>query len=78
MLQATLQVKNRDTRSKGSDYDIIMKYLSNVEVNGRPISLERYVLPKNPPIRTRHNMVNAHCLNDQNEIRLFLYKGLKT
>lgn len=70
--------KNRDTRSKGSDYDIIMKYLSNVEVNGRPISLERYVLPKNPPIRTRHNMVNAYCLNDQNEIRLFLYKGLKT
>lgn len=70
--------KNRDTRSKGSDYDIIMKYLSNVETKKGALSVERYVLPSNPPIRKRHNLVNAHCLNANDEVRLFLYKGVKT
>lgn len=65
--------KHRDTRSKRSDYDIIKEFLRNLEIEFR------VELPSsNPPIRTRHNRVNAYCLNDKKQRRLFVYRGCKT
>ena len=66
--------KARDTRSQMSDYDIILKYFQNVP--GLNVKLE--VPLANPPIRSRHNRVNAYCLNADNEVRLFVYKKAKT
>lgn len=70
--------KHRDTRSKGSDYDIIKKYLANTVVNGRPLSFETRIGLSNPPVRLRHNTVNAYCKNVNGDIRLYVYKGCKT
>jgi hypothetical protein len=65
---------NRDTRNIQSDYDIIKKYLSNI-----PNSKFRMEVPRaNPPIRSRHNIVNAHCKNELGKTRLYVYKGCKT
>lgn len=61
----------RDTRSMFSDYDLIKKFLEQ-HCPGR---FKMEVPRANPPIRTRHNKVNAHCLNSLGEVRLFVYKG---
>lgn len=63
--------KNRDTRSKRSDYDIIKDYLRNI------VPYEMKVPASNPALRKRHNLVNAMCLNDKNQIRLLIYKDAK-
>jgi hypothetical protein len=60
--------KNNDTRSKRSDYDIIEDYLKN------KIRYQMKVPKSNPPIRKRHNLVNAMCKNDKKVVRLFVYK----
>lgn len=68
--------KNNDTRSLKDDYEIIRKFLSNYErKDGRNLEVLINVPTKNPPIRRRHNTVNASFLNDNNEIRLKLYQG---
>lgn len=66
--------KHRDTRSKRSDYDIIKKYFANIEPE---IDWELRLSNANPPIRTRHNKVNAMCKNEAGEVRLFVYQGCK-
>lgn len=66
--------KHRDTRSILSDYDIIRKFLSNIP--GLRFRME--VPIENPPIRARHNRVNAYCLNDLGQTRLYVYKKAKT
>jgi len=65
--------KHRDTRSSHSDYDIIRKELSN-----RNLKFEYHVPLANPPVRTRHNRVNAYCNNMAEQTRLFIYKDAKT
>lgn len=65
--------KHRDTRSLRSDYDIITQYLSRVGIN-----YEYMVPPANPPIRKRHNLVNAYCKNALGDIRLFVYSSAPT
>ena len=65
--------KHRDTRSLRSDYDIILKVLRDLNLN-----VEYQVPPANPPIRLRHNRVNAYCLNALGETRLYLYQGCAT
>jgi hypothetical protein len=65
--------KHRDTRSFRSDYDIIFDYLKRAG-----LKFEYMVPPANPPVRLRHNRVNAYCLNALGERRLFLYKGCAT
>lgn len=65
--------KHKDTRSLKSDYDIINKFLAN-----QGVQYEMRVPQANPPIRTRHNTVNAYCQNSQGERRLFVYKKCKT
>jgi len=64
--------KNRDTRSLGNDYDIIIKTLSNFY----PTKRIEYLVPKaNPPVRRRHNTVNGMFMNSVGEVRLKLYQG---
>lgn len=65
--------KHKDTRSKRSDYDIIQKRLSHAN-----ISFVMQVPPANPPIRTRHNIVNGYCKNSLGNHRLFVYQKAKT
>lgn len=65
--------KHRDTRSSKSDYDIIIHELSK-----RGIKFDYLVPLANPPIRSRHNRLNAYCLNDLGVRRLFVYSDCKT
>ncbi len=60
--------KARHTSSKRSDYEVIKSYL---ERNG--IKYQYKVPLANPPIRSRHNVVNAYCKNVKGDIRLYLY-----
>jgi PBSX family phage terminase large subunit len=67
--------KNRDTRSLRSDYDIIKTFLANYKTkSGEPIRFAIEVPAKNPPIRTRHNLVNGMMKNAKGEQRLFVYR----
>jgi hypothetical protein len=67
--------KNNDTRSKTTDYDIIMKRLQTYKKkNGAFLSVKLQVPNENPPVRLRQNMVNAHCMNETGDVRLFIYR----
>jgi PBSX family phage terminase large subunit len=69
---------HNDTRSKKTDYDIIIGYLSNYErKDKKKLTILRKVPLSNPPIRTRHNKVNGLCKNALGEIRLFVYQNCK-
>lgn len=65
--------KARDTRNIFSDYEIISKFIANKNIRWK---LE--VPQSNPPIRNRHNRVNAYCKNELGKHRLFVYKGCQT
>lgn len=66
--------RSKDTRSIQTDYDIIDKFLANYKTkNGQHIKYEIKVPKSNPPIRRRHNLVNAYFLNDNKEVRLMVY-----
>jgi len=64
---------SRNTRSVQSDYDIIRKELSN-----RSLAFKYMVPSSNPPVRQRHNIMNAYCLNMQKRRRIFVYKDAPT
>lgn len=61
--------KHKDTRSRKSDYAIIEDFLSNLEPK---ISYEMQVPLSNPPIRTRHNAMNAALKNAKGDVTLFV------
>lgn len=66
--------KRRDSRSILSDYQIITDFLSKYRTkDGRSVNYEMRVPQSNPPIRTRHNMVNAQMLNEKGEVRLLVW-----
>lgn len=65
--------KHQSTRSTRSDYDIIMSELGKLNI--KP---DYWVPASNPPIRTRHNLVNVYCKNGLGQTRLFIYSGCKT
>lgn len=66
--------KNNDTRSIKTDYDIIKRFLANYKTkDGRHLEFEFRVPRANPPIRRRHNIVNAHFMNENKEVRLIVY-----
>ena len=66
--------KHRDTRNKKSDYGIIKKFFSNYRTkSGEPLDFEVSVPSANPPLRTRHNTVNAYCENENGRHRLFVH-----
>jgi hypothetical protein len=67
------------TKSKYSDYEIILDYLRKYRTKtGQPLSYEMLVPKANPPIRTRHNLVNAYCKNANKQHRLFVYEKAQT
>lgn len=68
--------KNRDTRNNRSDYDIIKHFFGTYKEND--IDFDMKVPLSNPPIKKRHNTVNAYCLNANNKRRLFVYKEAPT
>jgi Phage terminase large subunit len=59
---------SRNTRSVQSDYDIIEKFLSN-----KNIKFKNEVPQSNPPLKTRHNRMNAYFLNDLGQHRMFVW-----
>lgn len=74
---------NNDTRGTKTDYDIIIKFIEGLE---RPEGKKSFIkdenlflkLPStNPPIRKRHNMVNAAFCNDEGEASLFISRKCK-
>lgn len=66
--------KSNDTRSIKTDYDIIKRFLANYKTkDGRSLDFEFRVPRANPPIRRRHNIVNAHFMNENKEVRLVVY-----
>jgi PBSX family phage terminase large subunit len=69
--------KSSDTRSIKSDYDLIRGFLSKYTRNGKPIDFEIDVPKANPPVRTRHNKLNAHCHNSLGQVRLYVYEAAK-
>lgn len=67
--------KHRDTRSKTTDYEIIRKFLANyTRPDGTHLDFIIDVGLTNPPIRSRHNTVNAYLCNDLGERRMYVYK----
>jgi hypothetical protein len=68
----------RDTRSRVSDYDIIQKFFAGYRTKkGQPIDFQMRQPRSNPPVRTRHNVVNAHCQNSKGQVRLLVYPAAK-
>ena len=63
--------RHNDTRSKLSDYRIIEGTLANLKPT---IPFEINAPLSNPPIRDRHNLVNAYCKNDLGQRRLKIYQ----
>ena len=61
--------KNRDPRSKTTDYGIIESVLKRNRIN-----YEMNVPRANPPIRRRHNRINAKCCNYEQKVQLYIYK----
>jgi len=61
--------KSRDPRSKTTDYEIIETFLKRNKVN-----YEMCVPRANPPIRRRHNRINAKCCNFEGKVQLYIYK----
>lgn len=68
--------KAKATQSKKSDWDIIKKFLANYrrEKDGRALNYEVRVKKSNPPVRQRHNDVNAYLENAEGEFRTTIYK----
>jgi hypothetical protein len=58
----------RSTNSHRSDYDVIRQRLDQAG-----ISYVYKVRRSNPPIRQRHNTVNAYCKNSLGQVRLFVH-----
>ena len=71
--------KSRDTRSIKSDYQIISEYLNNYQrVDGQRLKVEMMVPLANPPVRDRHNLMNAQFKNSNGKVNCFVYKGAST
>ena len=68
----------RDTRNNLSDYELIRDWLTKrVRKDGSRIMFLQQVPLSNPPIRTRHNVVNAWLLNDLGQVRVKVYPEAK-
>jgi hypothetical protein len=67
-----------DTRSNRSDWDLIENFLSNHRPRNRTrLEYEIEVPLANPPIKERHNLMNAMFKNDLGLTRFFIYKDAK-
>lgn len=71
--------RHRDTRSKTSDWDIIDNFFANNKTtNGMRINYSIDVPRSNPPVRTRHNLVNGKLKNANGDINMYVYKDAPT
>ena len=71
--------KHRDTRSNLSDYEIIDRFmLKFITKDNRRLRYQRQVPVSNPPVRTRHNVVNSYLKNDLGKVRISIYPKCKT
>jgi hypothetical protein len=71
--------KHKDTRSRRSDYEIIVGFLSNFKTqNGYDLAFEMKVPLSNPPVRDRHNLMNSYLCNANGHRRFLVYKGAPT
>jgi PBSX family phage terminase large subunit len=69
----------RTPASKWSNYEIIDQFLANYKTkSGLKLNYVLLVPKSNPPIKERHNIVNAYCENMKGEHRLFVYQKCKT
>jgi hypothetical protein len=71
---------SRTTNSKWSNYDVIDQFLKLYRSKLDPLLKVRHKLlipTQNPPIRERHNILNAYCKNAKGDVRLFIYKKCK-
>lgn len=65
--------RNRDTRGTLDDYTIIKRFF---EKHGYRVSIN---VPKsNPDLRASENLTNALCLNDNKQVKQFVYKDAQT
>lgn len=72
---------SRTTNSKWSNYDVINQFLNLYKSKVNPLLKVNHKLlipTQNPPIRERHNILNAYCKNAKGDVRLFIYKKCKT
>lgn len=71
--------KARSTMSKRSNYDIIEEYFSNNRnLKNEKIDFSIEVPQSNPPVRERHNIVNAYMKSSSGKVRLVVYQGCPT
>lgn len=64
----------RSSKSLHSDYEIIKQFLSQYQrPDKKPVRFSMKVPRANPPIKERHNKVNAYMKNGEGQVRLFVY-----
>lgn len=64
--------KRRDTRSIHSDYQIITSYLANLQNKYGDVRFTVDVPRSNPPVRTRHSVVNGQLCNAFGMVSIFI------
>jgi hypothetical protein len=68
----------QDTRSNKSDWELIESFLANYRSKARAVLNYEIEVPlANPPIKQRHNLMNALFKNDLGQTRFFIYKDAK-
>ena len=68
-----------DTRNNLSDYELIDRWMLRYRrANGTALHFKREVPHSNPPVRKRHNVVNAYLRNALGEVRVLFYPRVKT
>jgi hypothetical protein len=66
--------RSQDTRSNKSDWELIENFLANYKTkSGARLHYEIEVPLANPPIKERHNLMNALFKNDLGQTRFFIY-----
>jgi len=69
----------RSTQSKHSNYDLIRDFFNRYRPpHGGRFDFTVDVGKSNPPVRTRHNVVNAYCRNEAGQRRFFVYRDCPT
>ena len=68
----------KDTRNNLNDYEVIREWMNRqVRKDGTTIMFMMQVPSCNPPVRTRHNVVNAWLRNDLGQVRVQVYPKAK-
>lgn len=71
--------RHNDTRSIHSDYDIIEKFLANyTRKDKQKLEFELDIPVENPPIKTRHNIMNGQLCDAKNRIHVQIDKRCVT